>query len=156
MNFIFFYTACGGKIHLVIPNSQSLSSLICTWTELYKFPFLFFFPPVSFHWERFILKLSSYMRNEAQLLASRPGIWLFSVHPGLEQSLAKTKEIKYNIGAARGHCEDSETCVSVSLSMATYICWVKCKVLFTSDISSYGICHHWEAVRSLEVMFSSL
>jgi hypothetical protein len=50
--------------------------------------------PVSFHWERFIPKLSSYIRNEEQLLANKAGIWLFSVQLELQQSLDKTKEKK--------------------------------------------------------------
>lgn len=72
------------------------------------------FSTVSFRWERFIPKLSSYMRNEAQLIASRPGVWLFLVHPGLEQSLEKTAEMKWNLEAMRANCMDSETSVSVS------------------------------------------
>lgn len=70
--------------------------------------------PVSFHWERCISNLSSYMRNEAQLFASRPGIQPFSVHPGLEQSLDKTKEMKENIRATTANCVGSDTCVPVS------------------------------------------
>lgn len=37
----------------------------------------------------------------------------FSVYPGLQQSLDKTKRMKQNIGAAIPNCVDSDLCVSV-------------------------------------------
>lgn len=62
------------------------------------------------------------MRNEAQLNASRPGIWLFSpMYPGLQQSLDKTKRMKQDIGAAIPNCVDSDPCISVFYNGHLYL-----------------------------------